>query len=75
MKINIAILALAGLPLCLMTTLATAAPITETHDDPLPNIVVILADDMGFGDVKSLNEHSTIPVSYTHLTLPTNREV
>ncbi len=64
MKINIAILALAGLPLCLMTTLATAAPITETHDDPLPNIVVILADDMGFGDVKSLNEHSTIPTPH-----------
>ena len=31
-----------------------------------PNVVIILADDMGYGDVA---------VSYTHLTLPTKLAV
>ena len=53
-----------------------------------PNILVILVDDMGFGDAGCFNPDSKIAtpyidklaaegmtVSYTHLTLPTNREV
>ena len=31
-----------------------------------PNVVIVYGDDVGYGD---------IAVSYTHLTLPTNREV
>lgn len=29
-----------------------------------PNVIVILADDMGYGDVQSLNPHSKIPTPY-----------
>ena len=35
-----------------------------------PNVIFILADDLGYGDLSCLNPSSKT-VSYTHLTLPT----
>lgn len=43
----------------LLLTVATAS--TAIHADDRPNIIVILADDMGSGDVQALNPASTIP--------------
>ncbi len=34
---------------------------TKTKTFQLPNIVIILADDMGYGDVQTLNPESRIP--------------
>ncbi len=33
-------------------------------EQPLPNIVIIYADDMGYGDLNCLNPHSRIPTPY-----------
>ena len=35
--------------------------LTQDNKNPLPNIVYILADDMGYGDVRALNPQSKIP--------------
>ena len=40
--------------------LLALAPGTAVADTP-PNVVLILADDMGYGDVRALNPHSAIP--------------
>ena len=54
--------------------------------DKLPNIILMIGDGMGLSYITAemyTNNNATIPegfeylgsVSYTHLTLPTNREV
>lgn len=43
--------------------LAAAIP-ARGETSPLPNIVIILADDMGYGDVRALNPASAIPTPH-----------
>ena len=70
--------ALSALPL------STAKISAAGTDNSGPNIVFILADDLGWGElgcygqtkIKTPNiDRLAGAVSYTHLTLPTNREV
>ena len=44
--------------------LPLANPATQATSAELPNIVVILADDMGYGDVQALNRTSRIPTPH-----------
>ena len=41
----------------------------------MPKIAVIGAGMAGLTCARALGDHGLRPVSYTHLTLPTNREV
>lgn len=52
MRYHFAIIFIACLALC------TAS---RAEDTPLPNIVLILADDMGYGDIRALNPEGKIP--------------
>ena len=46
----------------LLVFLLTA--VSASAKDPRPNIVFILADDMGYGDVQALNPNSKIPTPH-----------
>jgi arylsulfatase A-like enzyme len=46
---------------CAETEGPAAEPAPELSPEPLPNIVLILADDMGIGDVGAYNPESKIP--------------
>ena len=44
-------------------------------EDVSSKVKKIVADHLGIDEAKVTEESSFIAVSYTHLTLPTNREV
>ncbi len=48
----------------LLALLLTCLLALATHAADKPNIVIILADDMGYGDVKALNPASKIPTPH-----------
>ena len=51
------------IPLALLLTAVLAISGCQEEIEPLgpPNIIVILADDMGYGDIEYYNEESKIP--------------
>ena len=59
--------------------LITAAPIAAAQDYPTKPITLVVGYAAGGGnDIMArvaAEKMSPVPVSYTHLTLPTNREV
>ena len=44
------------------------------HDQDVDGVELVI-DDRAFADVAAKAQIALYPVSYTHLTLPTNREV
>ncbi len=51
--------------LCLLSVALASQPLRgEASEETLPNFVVILADDMGYGDVQNLNPDSEIPTPH-----------
>ena len=41
-----------------------SAELSAADQSPRPNVVIILADDMGLGDVTALNRQSRIPTPH-----------
>ncbi|MFA5649910.1 MAG: hypothetical protein WC914_02060 [Proteiniphilum sp.] len=56
-RIDIALIALTGYSV----NVFSLYPGTVTEDNDRPNIIFILADDMGYGDIRSFNPASAIP--------------
>jgi len=53
-----------GVPICLIFLILLVATINSScsqKESDLPNIIIILADDMGYGDVQAFNPESEIP--------------
>ena len=48
------------LPICFVAVLFLSACSTKTNQQQKPNIIYILADDMGYGDVSAFNEQGKI---------------
>nr|WP_319512618.1 arylsulfatase [uncultured Draconibacterium sp.] len=48
------------LPLCLLTALFLTACSTKNSGQQKPNIIYILADDLGYGDISAFNEQGKI---------------
>ena len=52
---------MASLPRCRLLTLLLVAGITHAQDQTAPNIVLILADDAGWGDFQGHDEFMVTP--------------
>ncbi|HIA53455.1 MAG TPA: hypothetical protein EYN91_15430, partial [Candidatus Melainabacteria bacterium] len=52
-----------GLTIAALAFIGSSSPDTD-RDAPLPNILFILADDLGYGDVGGYNSESKVPTPH-----------